>query len=79
MAFRHRDHKHDHAAEARVCEQALRLLEQSLGATPAPEHGPGDPCGCGTYDRCHFQRLRDAAAAPTRNAAIRAYARAYND
>lgn len=53
--------------------------EWELAREPEPPHGPNTPCGCGPYDRCHYQRLRDAAAAPTHNAAIRAYARAYND
>lgn len=43
------------------------------------EHGPETPCRCGTYDRCLYQRQRDAARAPTHNAAIRALHRAYND
>lgn len=38
-----------------------------------------DPCVCGPYDRCNGVRAEDARRAPTRNAAIRARHRAYND
>lgn len=36
-------------------------------------------CVCGPYDRCATLRSVDAMRAPTRNAAIRAQCRAYND
>lgn len=38
-----------------------------------------EPCVCGPYDRCRGVRTLDAMAAPTKNAAIRARHRAYND
>lgn len=78
MSFKHGDHKHSFASEARECERAAELRAEGLleGAGLVTHD---DPCRCGPYDRCWGVRVEDARRAPTHNAAIRALHRAYND
>lgn len=69
--FRHRDHRHSTAAEARLCEAS--------GVPAATPNRHDDPCVCGPYDRCWGVRVENARRETTRVAALRTLHRAYND
>lgn len=85
MAFVHKrtgmqDHKHETAAEARLCEQGRQTTttvteKDAEGVKTIREAKHQDPCVCGPYDMC--REFRVAKANTTGN--WRDEFRAYND